>query len=79
MTFTVLKTQDRPAREEISLLTPVSAIKGLAYLLPLGELLRLWEPQKWILRPTWALVGYQSMSADYLPFFRWLTPQAQGC
>ena len=29
-------------------LTPVSAIKGLAYLLPLDELLRLWEPQKWM-------------------------------
>ena len=34
---------------------PVSAIKGLAYLLPLDELLRLWEPQKWILGTIWGL------------------------
>ena len=35
--------------------TPVSAIKALAYLLPLDELLRLWEPQKWILGTIWGL------------------------
>ena len=35
--------------------SPVSGIRGLAHLLPLGELLRLWEPQKWILRTIWGL------------------------
>ena len=35
--------------------TRVSAIRGLAHLLPLDELLRLWEPQKWILRTIWGL------------------------
>ena len=35
--------------------TPVSAIRGLAHLLPLDELLRLWELQKWILGTIWGL------------------------
>ena len=43
-----------PTRRKV-LLTPVSAIKALAYLLPLDELLRLWEPQKWILGTIWGL------------------------
>ena len=38
-------------------LTPVSDIKGLPYLLRQGELLRLREPQKWILRPIWGIGG----------------------
>ena len=38
--------------------TRVSDIKGLPYLLHHGELLRLREPQKWILRPIWGLGGY---------------------
>jgi hypothetical protein len=41
--------------------TPVSDIKGLPHLgtlLPLDELLRLREPQKWILRPIWGLGGH---------------------
>ena len=36
-------------------LTPVSAVKALACLLPLDELLGLLEPQKWIIRPIWGL------------------------
>ena len=39
----------------VVVLTPVSDFKGLAYLLPLDELLRLWEPQKWILGTIWGL------------------------
>ena len=35
--------------------TPVSGFKALAHLLPLDELLRLWEPQKRILRTIWGL------------------------
>ena len=35
--------------------TPVSDFKGLASLLPLDELLRLWEPQKLTLRTIWGL------------------------
>ena len=30
--------------------TPGSDCRGLAYLLPLDELLRFWEPQEWIQR-----------------------------
>ena len=36
-------------------LTPVSDFKALAHLLPLDEFLRLWEPQKWLLRTIWGL------------------------
>ena len=46
---------------ETCVLTPVSDIKGLPHLgalLPLDELLRLREPQKWILRPIWDLGGH---------------------
>ena len=39
-------------------LTPVSDFKGLPYLLRQGELLRLREPHKWILRPIWGVGGY---------------------
>ena len=42
---------------EFTVLTPVSDFKGLPYLLRQGELLRLREPQKWILRPIWGLGG----------------------
>jgi hypothetical protein len=38
-------------------LTAVSDIKGLPHLLPLDELLRLREPQKWTLRPIWGLAS----------------------
>jgi len=49
-------------------LSPVSDFKGLPYLLRQGELLRLdREPQKWILRPIWGLVGYTQGSAVYHP------------
>ena len=49
----------RPSRSTplSNILTPVSDIKGLPYLLRQGELLRLREPQKWILRPIWGLGG----------------------
>ena len=30
--------------------TPVSDFKAVAHLLPLDEFVRLWEPQKWILK-----------------------------
>ena len=48
-------------RRTLALLTPVSGIRGLPHLgalLPLDELLRLREPQKWILRPIWGLGGH---------------------
>jgi len=48
-------------------LIPVSDFKGLPYLLRQGELLRLREPQKWILRPIWGLVGSTQGSAVYHP------------
>ena len=35
--------------------TPVSDVKAPAHLLPLDEFLRLWEPQKWIIRTIWGL------------------------
>ena len=38
--------------------TPVSDFKALAHLLPLDELLRTREPQKWVLRRIWGLGGY---------------------
>ena len=37
-------------------------------LLHQGELLRLREPQKWILRPILGLVGYTPVSAGYHPY-----------
>ena len=54
-------------RSESTVQPPVSDIKALAHLLRQGELLRLREPQKWILRPIWGLVGYTQGSADYYP------------
>ena len=41
----------------IEVLTPVSDIRALAHLLRQGELLRLREPQKWILWPIWVGEG----------------------
>ena len=38
--------------------TQVSDFRRLASLLPLDELLRLREPQKWVLRRIWGLGGY---------------------
>ena len=37
-------------------------------LLPLDELLRLREPQKWVLRRIWGLGGYTEVSASYHPY-----------
>jgi hypothetical protein len=65
-------------RSESTVRPPVSDIMGqclnipglrlpLAHLLRQGELLRLREPQKWILRPIWGLEGYTQGSADYYP------------
>ena len=46
------------SHSSFTLLTPPSAISGLPHLLRQGELLRLREPQKWILWPIWGLGGY---------------------
>ena len=49
---------NRQIGHNCGVLIPVSAISGMPHLLPLDELLRLREPQKWILRPIWGLGGH---------------------
>jgi hypothetical protein len=56
-------------------LTPVSDIKALAHLLRQGELLRLREPQKWILRPIWGLGRDRYVFASYHPCWLVTTPE----
>ena len=57
--FTALNRGGGPCGRKLKVvLTPVSDIKALAHLLRQGELLRLREPQKWILRPIRGLGGY---------------------
>jgi hypothetical protein len=59
----------------IRVLTPVSDIKALAHLLRQGELLRLREPQKWILRPIWGLGRDRYVFASYHPCWLVTTPE----
>ena len=59
----------------IRVLTPVSDFKGLPYLLRQGELLRLREPQKWILRPIWGLGRDRYVFASYHPCLLVTTPE----
>ena len=59
----------------VVVLTPVSDIKALAHLLRQGELLRLREPQKWILRPIWGLGRDRYVFASYHPCWLVTTPE----
>ena len=47
----------------VVVLIPPREFKGLADLLPLDELLRLWEPQKW---PIWGLRAYICSRAEVI-------------
>jgi len=63
LVFDIAPGPRRARSKVIIVLTPVSDIKGLPhlgalFLLPLDELLRLREPQKWILQPIWDLGGH---------------------
>ena len=68
--YTVKKVNDRTLYR----ITPVSDIKALAHLLRQGELLRLREPQKWILRPIWGLERDRYVFASYHPYWLVTTP-----
>ena len=55
-------------------LTPPSDISGLPYLLHQGELLRLWEPHKWILRLILGLGRDRYVFTFYHPCWLVTTP-----
>ena len=78
LTLTVIDSYERDClflTIKRSVLTPVSDISRLPYLLHQGEVLRLWEPQKWILRPilglgkdTCVFAVYHPLLAGYHPW-----------
>ena len=61
-------------RALILVLTPVSAIKGLPYLLHQGEVLSLRDYHKWILRPILGLGRDRYVFPVYHPYWLVTTP-----